>query len=129
MGPPSDRAPGAAEGQEHPEQKSADSLAFHVISSQGNGQMGHGTSEEEAEHEHDNEYTHDNVNANSAAYNANRGPYSTYNPAAPVGSLTGEHVPHLSEMTGSPSQTQQQPSGTHSGRATPRTTSVEQTHW
>ncbi|KAI9848419.1 MAG: hypothetical protein M1837_000214 [Sclerophora amabilis] len=107
MGPPSSRAPGSGpEGDHHHDAKGADTLIGH---GQGNEQVGHGTGEEEAEHEHEVEYTHDN----SAAYNANRGPYS-YNPGPAVGPLGGEH-PHLSpEMTGSPNN-QSAP-----GRATPR---------
>ena len=64
----------------------------------------------------DHEYTHSN-----APYNGNRAPYA-YNTAPGSGPITGQH-PHLSpEMTGSPHQN-------GSGRATPRTTTTDQTQW
>ena len=107
MGPPSSRA--------QDDIKPNDGL---MPQSQGNGQVGHGTGEEEAEHEHDAEYTHDA----SAGYSANRGPYNNYNAAPTVGTLTGEH-PHLSpEMTGSPHNSA-------SGRATPRTAPAPASSW
>jgi len=114
MGPPSSRAPGSGPESEH----HADSKADTYVPGQGNEQVGHGTGEEEAEHEHDTEYAHDN----SAAYNANRGPYA-YNPGPTVGSLQGEH-PHLSpEMAGSPSHQN------GSGRGTPRSNAASQPQW
>jgi len=110
MGPPSSRAPGSGPDSEH----HGDSKADTYVPVQGNDQVGHGTGEEEAEHEHDSDYAHDN----SAAYNANRGPYA-YNP----GPLPGEH-PHLSpEMTGSPSHQN------GSGRVTPRGSAAGPAQW
>ncbi|KAI9851723.1 MAG: hypothetical protein M1838_002938 [Thelocarpon superellum] len=112
MGPPSSRTPGTgSEVEHHGDSKGAEGLMTHH---QGNDPAGHGTGEEEAEHEHDAEYAHDS----SAAYNANRGPY-TYNPGPAVGPLAGEH-PHLSpELTASPNNQ------TGSGRATPRTAAAQ----
>jgi protein SOK2 len=69
----------------------------------------------EGDHDHDNEYTHSN-----ASYNGNRGPYG-YPNAGPT-AIHHDH-PHLSpEMTGSPHQN-------GSGRATPRTTTTNQSQW
>ena len=113
MGPPTSRATGSGgEGE------TGDIKADPYVHSQGNEQVGHGTGEEEAEHEHDTEYTHDN----SAAYNANRGPY-TYNTGSAIGSLHGEH-PHLS-----PEQVNGSPHANGSGRGTPRNPSVSQPQW
>lgn len=112
MGPPTSRTTGTG-GEEHVELKTEP-----YAHSQGNEQVGHGTGEEEAEHEHDTDYAHDN----SAAYNANRGPYN-YTAGPAIGSLHGEH-PHLS-----PEQVNGSPHANGSGRGTPRNPSGSQTQW
>ncbi|MCJ1285707.1 hypothetical protein MMC26_005048 [Xylographa opegraphella] len=113
MGPPTSRTTGSGTDGEHGDIKSDP-----YTHSQGNEQVGHGTGEEEAEHEHDTEYAHDST----AAYNANRGPY-TYNTGSSLGPLHGEH-PHLSPETVNGS-----PHANGSGRGTPRTSSVSQPQW
>lgn len=110
MGPPTSRTTGSG-ADEHAEMKTEP-----YAHSQGNEQVGHGTGEEEAEHEHDTDYAHDN----SAAYNANRGPYN-YTTGPAIGSLHGEH-PHLS-----PEQVNGSPHANGSGRGTPRNPSGSQT--
>ncbi|KAJ5888778.1 hypothetical protein N7495_008819 [Penicillium taxi] len=102
MAPPTGRAPGAPEGGEPPELKSA-----RYSQSDGPGEA----TEQEPEYLQDQ---------GAAAYNANRSSY-TYTTNQSVGSLTGEHSQLTPEMTGSPQQN-------GSGRMTPRS-SGPPPHW